>query len=152
MKIRSGFVSNSSSSSFCIYGFCDPDTEHFKDALKSLLDMDDLKVEWEKMNKDRHERLKDYDWYKPETFDEWWEHLLDDGLSEAVYSLGFYEKNPVSHLEFHQSDFATWVGLSLTDMPRNVVVGEWMDEAAKALKHLFGEDKEPSIILDSYYN
>ena len=27
MKIRSGFVSNSSSSSFCIYGICSSDTE-----------------------------------------------------------------------------------------------------------------------------
>ena len=85
MKIRVGFVSNSSTSSFLIWGVYDPEI-----SLEKLFAIEGLKGKWATWYKEQQdERSAKYpDWYPDTTFEEWAvETFESNGFGELLDSL-----------------------------------------------------------------
>lgn len=113
MKIRNGFVSNSSSSSFCIYGTC-IDLGNFSEKLN-----ESTILSKKFSNDDFIEMYDNNDWYS----------LLE-----------FISEN--TNLEFFRSDDdnITWIGKSWSTIGDNETGGEFKNSVVSELSTLFGSD------------
>ncbi len=136
MKTRNGFVSNSSSSSFLIYGVYDPDVDI---DVSTFVDLEILKPKWETWHKDR---LEKYDWHKDETFEEFLEGVMEDGIGEALYILdsilgeGFNFEHHSPFGDYH------YFGVDPRKMDDNETMGEFKERITKMCKDIFGDDVE----------
>lgn len=119
-KIRTGFVSNSSSSSFMIYGAA---VEH----------MDHKRI-YEMLSKNMNpKQLEELDRYTDKTDDEYY---IDD-LSEFLYDIGPDEYD-VHFIEY--SDATCYIGKCPTSQPNDMTHGDWKNGIDKDLTELFGEE------------
>ena len=122
MKTRQGFVSNSSSSSFCIYGaeFDDIQNQaggHIVESMKKDYIAEELKGNAEEFDED------DFDSY------------LYDNFSDVIYT----ELEKVG-LEYHRpycGDTA-YVGRSLTECKDDQTMGDFKRETAELIKKTLG--------------
>jgi len=147
MKIRYGFISNSSTTSFCIYG-----TE-----IKGSMDIDSFKRikaaypnEWESIFKPYSEKNE---WYgkilnidkltkeeasKMELDSEWFEVLdrLVDGFKLSAYSCGDTDQH--------------WVGKTWASMKEDETKKQFQDGVEKILKAWFGEETKCYNIKEAW--
>ena len=113
MKIRNGFVSNSSTTSFCIYG----------------MELEDSHIEAIEKKYAGHERAKEF--YADEDsfdFDEFlWCMRNEDSL-----------KGLDSHTHYEAG--MTWVGCSLTTIKDDQTMGEFKEKVRSLISALFGRE------------
>jgi len=130
MKIRNGFVSNSSSSSFCIFG-CSVDKNDFlkifkKDILENI-----------ENKQDSDEDYRDEDW-----FDE----------QENIYEIleDIEKKWEKEHLKTHipGEDDYIYLGFSFENIPEDAVWGEWEKSRTDILKKILDNENLTCSILE----
>lgn len=120
MKIRTGFVSNSSSSSFCIYGVCKEFSEIIGNTPKEKL----------------YEVLS-------ASFDETVEN--EEQLDEIIDEYGFYEVIECifpdnSDLEFHIPEYedCVYIGASWSSIKDDETGAEFKEKVRREIKEEFG--------------
>ena len=119
-KIRAGFVSNSSSSSFMIYGAAVEEMDH-----KHLYEM---------LSKDMNpKQLEELDSCTDKTDGEYY---IED-VSEFLYDIG-PDGYSVYFVEY--SDATCYVGKEPHTQPDDMTHGDWKAKIDKELTELFGED------------
>lgn len=128
MKIRTGFVSNSSSSSFMIFGVNFTEEED-GDFLRELPGVKEAIAEDTK------------------------DGVEEEYLSEYIYSLKFPEGFKMSiHVDGENQEF--FVGSDPREWPEDMTVGEAKAKTTEVLKEIFGEDYDisPEWIKEVIYN
>lgn len=138
MKVRKGFVSNSSSSSFMIYGYCASEGE-IKKRLRN-----GKAAGLKKLVKEHFKEHKASSYYKNETLKEFM----------FVSDYDFFELlECVLDLEIHQPpDDDYYIGKSWDSMNDDQTKKEFETYVEKRLKELFGEDISVSTLQESWYN
>jgi len=129
MKIRNGFVSNSSSSSFCIYGIVKEDDE-IEDILKAK------GVTEEELSDGAREYMDDWSF-------KW--NLKDRGLSEEEIQKKCDERPMIKDMEMYNpydGDCGTFIGQSWSSIDDNETGSEFKARIEKELKAFFGDDIE----------
>lgn len=121
MKIRNGFVSNSSSSSFCIYG--------------TTLDYDETIT----LLKNRFRSnllLKFTEELNDETFDSDLNNLIDEaGLAEIVDNI-----NLPLYYTYHFSEMMLYLGKELSSMDDDETFGQFKEKIKQELKEKYDID------------
>ena len=133
MKIRQGFVSNSSTCSFMIYGVRDPEIN-----IAKLLE--GKEVEWYKWYATQQASHPSY--YPNTTFEEWCDNLIDDvGLEDATWSL---ENNfgLSIDLESYQTDWGLYIGQGPRDMGDDETMGEFKERIRQDIAKIADGDIE----------
>lgn len=153
MKIRTGFVSNSSSSSFLIYGLHEPPgMDDILDIIKAFTSVEIFKMKWkEDYKKNRQEYIDDGHpdradrWYpEGQTFKEWaenYEEGVEYFLEEEFWSI--MGKENEFDFEFHTPYDSTYVGVCPTNCPNHLTMGAWKKQVEENLKRIFGEEIKP---------
>ncbi|MFH1547158.1 MAG: hypothetical protein ABIC57_01595 [bacterium] len=115
MKLRNGFVSNSSSTSFCIWGIYSDDS---KDVEKI--------IEFAKKNPKGKEFFEEYPDYDPE----------EDGIYEIEHLI----VTPDNHLEIINSpwDSAFWLGRPYATIGNDETGGSFKASTQNAIDDIFG--------------
>ena len=138
MKIRNGFVSNSSSSSFCIWG-CHME---FSEMTKKIA---------AKLSKEMENKLKENGVLEED-------EILEDCLSEDFDFAIIYEavklidtNKIASHLAFIRDEDWAYIGRYYTSIKDDETGGEFRDSTTKAIELLFG-DQECESIEGTIYN
>ena len=123
MKIRNGFVSNSSSSSFCIWGVaideCDFSEIAIEKNIITVIEAEDL---------GSYEILERLFYDNDEIETSGLEYWCPEGY-EAVY-----------------------IGTSFASIKDNETGKEFKDRISKHLKKIFGDDHDCEIYKEAYYN
>ena len=121
MKIRNGFVSNSSSSSFCIYG--------------ASLEFDELV-----------EKLKETDIISEEKLNEIIDNEYDEQEEEI---LNIIDDN--SNLEVYQYDDDVWIGRSWSSIADDETGGEFKESIKAELEKLLGPNLDLYTYSEEIY-
>lgn len=169
MKIRTGFVSNSSSSSFVILGLCYQDSE--QPSLKMLVEkafpnidftepFQKFKETREKYFKSRWEEAQEDNWLRKsfptaesyaerymkdyETFDSWLE--AGEGGAFTIVFRDLYEmlnfENPFPEFQHVVEDDESFFGIFPESIPDNLTLGEVKEGIKRASSNLGLPDKE----------
>lgn len=118
MKIRNGFVSNSSTSSFCIYGTkINSDFKFSDEVLKEFID-------------------KNYDGVLEEVVD--MEYFLDDIRDEIFYNL--VKKIGIEYHNTYESEYG-FLGLSYTELKDDETGKEFRDRATALVRMIIPDAK-----------
>lgn len=126
MKIRQGFVSNSSSSSFCIYGVCKEDDE-IEDILRANGVTD------EELGEGVSEYLDDWSF-------KW---SLDDSLSDEEKQKKCDERFAIRGMEIkipYDGECGTFIGQSWSSIGDDETGAEFKARIEKEMKVFFGDD------------
>lgn len=139
MKVRLGFVSNSSSSSFLIYGICENEKTLVERALKSedfiQRAFKFFHNSWEKWGKERG---------RTEPMIDDIENLVSDGIYEIMEGFG---------LECHcPYDSGYYIGHSWGSVNNDETGKQFKERTEKELTELFGEGLNFSTLSCAWYN
>lgn len=130
MHIRKGFVSNSSSSSFLIYGVRDP-----KISLEKLSTKEGLKDEWTVWYKEQQAKYG----YPDTTFAAWANEIVDEGdIDELFYLLSRFAES--FEIECETLFDEVFFGLDPRSMADNETMSEFKQRVCDTLA-LFIEGK-----------
>jgi hypothetical protein len=134
MKIRNGFVSNSSSSSFMIYGTTLDSEDDAKAALKKVLGDKPL-TDW-----------RDQVWLK----DDGSAFTVDD--LDGMYDVGEYLASELG-LEFHgNGDYGYWLGASWDSIGDDETANQFKARVKDVLARGFGESVSVATHEESWYD
>lgn len=128
MKIRKGFVSNSSTSSFLIYGVYDPQV-----SIEKLLAIEGLEDKWVAWYKGQQERWDEEhpEWYPDTTFKEWAKERVEaEGLGELFSALSEWLEIECKRPPYDE----IYLGLD----PRSMTDDETMGEFKTRVKETLG--------------
>lgn len=128
MKIRTGFVSNSSSTSFCIYGIC-MDEDEIRNSIvntENMTEEDVVRLAKLKLNDD----------------------IEDDGDIYEILEMLTNKYN----LSFHISEEnECYIGRDFTSIKDDETGKEFKDSTVNILKAIFGDKIEASIFEEVIY-
>ncbi len=140
MKIRMSFVSNSSSSSFLIYGVCTEDKPSVENLLK-VLDMEAAKKKWVNWYAKKQQEYGEShsNRYPDTTWEEWLVKIEDDitWMIEDRLPL-FFDDFP--NLSIHWPFDNYYIGLDPRNMDDDETMGEFKIRAEKAIQSMVNED------------
>lgn len=136
MKIRTGFVSNSSSSSFCIYGICKSEDE-----IKEALIENGIATE---------EELEDglYDY-----FDEWSYiyNLTQNGVSEEEAKQKSSER-PFADFEVYHPYDDYYLGIPWSAIRDDETGAQFKKKIEDKMRELFGNDSECDTHQEAWHD
>ena len=144
MKVRQGFVSNSSTSSFLIYGV---QTSNFSvEKLLENLGIDKAKAGWVAWYAGQQEKHREThpDWYPDTTWEEW----LEGSLEDPSYLIGhqlpkFMEGSDFSGFTLENPwDDDYYIGLDPRSMDDSETMGEFKARAGRIIRPMVDEDTE----------
>ena len=125
MKIRHGFVSNSSSTSFTIYGFEMSETDIINTLEEGGFITDEVIAGFEDV-----ENVDDIlEKYGPE---ELFEDVIEKSLDESFKGL---------EIQWLSYEEIAYVGFDYRNVPDNMTMGEWKKEKGKILEKIFGPER-----------
>ena len=139
MKIRNGFVSNSSSSSFCLYGYSIYDIREFLEKIKNYIDNDKYK--------EIVCGIDDID----DIDDEDLEFCIDN--IDEKYLEFYINDNIISVTKDYDENI--FIGTYCTDIPENMTLIQMKDYIISVINKKFGIDIEKRKICwheDCYMN
>jgi len=140
MKLRKGFVSNSSSSSFLIYGVYDP---KLPEDIAELADKDVVKKAWtvwyqERLDSDYGKKSPEL-YPKDETFETWLKKKKESLGGDIEYFV-FSEVLGMLGFEHHAPEYSgNYLGICPTNMGDDETMGQFKDRVQTALEEIFGE-------------
>lgn len=138
MKIRQGFVSNSSSSSFCIYGIC-----------KESYDIEEILKAKGVTDEELVDGVSEY-------FDDWsykW-RLKDKGLSEEEIQKKCDERVTIRGMDIHHpydGECGAFIGQSWSSINDDETGAEFKARIEKEIKAFFGDDAECSTYKEEWH-
>jgi len=147
MKSRTGFVSNSSTSSFCIYGTIIEDPEQF--ILDKLREHEAETIAWSQ----EYEKTNEY-WKHSDDIEEIAESLQADGLYDIF---GWLDGPPCFRdidcleIEFpYEGDCGAFVGLSYEGLQDNETGAQFKARAQTAIEKFFGPGHQYGWHLEAW--
>lgn len=137
MKIRNGFVSNSSSSSFLIFGIAVEEESKIADLLKTtkFLKQD----EYPRLRVDPNGELLDEDEI---------ESMMDDGIGEVLYLL--LQDSELEHAG--NGDYGHFIGRCWSTVGDNETGGQFKQSVRDLLDAMGFDGSKASTCEGSYYN
>jgi len=136
MKIRQGFVSNSSSSSFCLYGITMDEWD-----MKEALIKQGIATE-EELSDGLYEYLDDWSF----KYD-----LKQKGLSEEEIAVKLAER-PLSDFEYESINGEYhYIGISWRNIKDDETGAEFKARIDKKMTEVFGEDAKCSTYEEAWY-
>ena len=141
MKIRNGFVSNSSTSSFCIYGVCLSESELIDGLLKSgiIQEQEDVFREMFECPEGSIEaKIK--------------EIVEENGVYEIVDSMSYNKNSPMAGLVVESPPYVydTYIGISPVDIEDNETGLEFKKRVKNQLIKVFGPDLKLSFHMEAW--
>jgi len=145
MKIRTGFISNSSSSSFLIYGVYEPKIPvNPIDVIKNITDIDEFKKKWEVWYKEMQEKYSDKpDWYPDVEFEDWLEESMKTDMQKFFeYDIKKFADNDSFGQLKCPNPFGDYqyVGVDPRNMDDNETMAQFKERVEKLLKSIFGDN------------
>jgi len=135
MKIRNGFVSNSSSSSFCIYGVCMDEC----DMIDAFVEKDLATAE--ELSDGLYEYLDDWSFKY---------NLKQDGLSEEEIEAKLADR-PLNGFEYESiMGECHFLGISWSNIKDDETGAEFKARIDAKMKDLFGEDTKCSTHKEAW--
>lgn len=135
MKIRKGFVSNSSSSSFCLYGVCIDESEMVKAFIKKGYGTEE----------DFEESI--YEWLDDWSFEY---DLKQKGLSKEEIEVKLDDR-PLSGFEFEDMmGYSQFLGIAWNHIKDDETGAEFKARIEAKMKDIFGEDTECSTHAEAW--
>lgn len=134
MKIRNGFVSNSSTTSFCMYGICDD-----QGSILKRLDVEVLK----NLAEVRYNGENDYYRKRFPTFEEYWKHAYLDDDDESLTDDLYEVMELLSDISVYTPEYGdAYMGLSYPGILDDETGGEFKQRAVDTLRKIIPDIKE----------
>jgi len=140
MKIRKGFISNSSTTSFLIWGVHEPNLSVSK-AFDNI-GLSTVKRDWEQKKEEDSYLIRDFD-----TFEEWLEFAYDeDAINEDEGMAEFFSWTlpkiikDFPNLDFEHGYDTIYIGLSPITMKDNQTLGEWKQSINNEIAKVVNDD------------
>ena len=140
MKVRTGFVSNSSSSSFLIYGVCVEDRPSVENLLK-MLDVEAARKKWADWYGEKQLKYKELHpgWYPDTTWEEWLAKGLEDDITWMIEDQLPLFLDGFPRLSIHWPFDNYYLGLDPREMDDEETMREFKKRAVEAIKPMVKE-------------